>query len=93
MATRVKMTALERRILDRVFLSANGFERVEDLHDAIGAEQTDFVDALETLEGDGYLSISNLGGAIVVAFDDPLAEACAVPAAPALGYASRVGHC
>ena len=93
MATRVKMTSLERMILDRVFLSATGFERVEDLHDAVGADQTDFVNALESLEGDGYLSISNLGGAIVVAFDDPLSDGSGVPVAPALAYASRVGHC
>lgn len=72
MATQIKLTALEQSILARLVASNDGFERVEDIHAALGADDSDFVDALESLESDGYLSVRNLGGAIVVGFEDPL---------------------
>ena len=93
MATRVRVTALERRILDLVYLSENGFERVEDLHQALGADQHDFVDALESLEGDGYLSVSNLGGSIVVAFENPLEKAASTPTIEHFASTTQVGRC
>ena len=31
MATHIKMSPLEQRILNKIYLSPNGFERVEDL--------------------------------------------------------------
>jgi DNA-binding FadR family transcriptional regulator len=94
MATRIKMSELEQRILDRVFLSRDGFERVEDLLAAIGADRNQFVDALENLEGEGYLSVSSLGGSVVVASEDPIG--LAVPdmhLRPSMILSHRVGHC
>lgn len=93
MATRIKMSQLERRILDRILLTGDGFEPVEDLLAALGADRNQFVDALETLEADGYLAVSSLGGSVVVAAMDPLAEICPPIGNPALIYTHRVGHC
>jgi hypothetical protein len=88
MATRIKLSDLERRILDRVVLSNDGFERIEELLAAIGGDRNQFVDALETLEGEGYVSVSNLGGDIVVACEDVLALV-----GSGTIYSGRVGHC
>ena len=93
MATRIKLNELEQRILDRILLSGDGFEPVEDLLAAIGAERNQFVDALENLEGAGCLSVSNFGGSIVVGCDDPLRDAYEGIANSGLICASRVGHC
>ena len=92
-ATRIKLTDLEQQILDRVFLSSDGFAPVEDLLAATGADRNQFVDALESLEGEGYLSVANLGGSIVVASEDLLTQAADEVGALALAYSNRVGHC
>ena len=89
MATRIKLSNLERRILDRIFLSDDGFEPVENLLAAIGEDRNLFVDALESLEGAGYLSVANLGGSVVVACEDPLAG----PLAGSFSHTNRIGHC
>jgi hypothetical protein len=93
MASRIKLGDIERRILDRVLLSPDGFERIEDLLVAIDADRNQFVDALESLEGEGYLSVSNLGGSIIVACDDPWSAILSSPQANRLAVTSRVGHC
>ena len=93
MATRIKLNALEQRILDRILMSGDGFEPVEELLAAIGGDRNQFVDALESLEGSGCLSVSSLGGSIVVACDDPLREALEGVSNAGLICASRVGHC
>ena len=93
MATRIEMSSTERRILTRLLDSATGFERVEDIHAELDEEDTEFVDALQTLEGDGYLSVRNIGGTIVVGLDDPLLM-LAVPQPPsAMCYSQEVGVC
>jgi len=93
MATRIKLSEIEQSILDRVFLSPEGFERVEDLLAAIGVDRTQFVDALENLEGEGYLSVSSYGGSLVVASEDPVG--ILIRDAPARGmiYSQRVADC
>lgn len=93
MATRIKLNGLEQRILDRILLSGDGFEPVEELLAAVGAERNQFVDALENLEGSGCLSVANYGGNIVVACDDPLREAYDGIANAGLICTNRVGHC
>jgi hypothetical protein len=93
MATRIKMSDIERRILDRVLLSPDGFERIEDLLAAIDTDRNQFVDALESLEGEGYLSVSNLGGSIIVACDDPLSAILANAKSSSFAVTSRVGQC
>lgn len=93
MANRIRLTDLERRILDRVLLSGDGYEDVEELLRAIGAERNQFVDALENLEGEGCLSVSSLGGAIVVACEDPLRKAYEGVPTKGLICADRIGHC
>ena len=93
MATRIKLTALEQRILDRVFLSRDGFEPVEDLLAAIGGDRNQFVDALETLEGHGYLSVANLDGSIVVASEDLVTQAVVGMDRASFVCANRIGHC
>ena len=93
MATRIKMSELEQRIIDRVFHAQDGYEPIEDLLAEIGAERGQFVDALENLEGSGYLSVSNLGGNVVVASQDPVAIAQAEAPHRGLIYSNRVGQC
>ena len=92
-ATRVRLSPLEQQILDRIFLSAEGFEAVENLCEILGAEQCDLVDALESLEGNGYLAISNLGGTIVVSFEDAETRFFGIRNAPQTSYATRVVTC
>ena len=48
---------------------------------------------LENLEGEGYLSVSNLGGSIIVACDDPLSAILANAKSCPLAVTSRVGQC
>jgi len=93
MATHVRLTKLERRIIDRVYGSIGGFERVEDLHDAMGADRNDFVEALESLEVEGYLAISNFAGTIIVTSDDPLSASPTGVHGEAIGFSTQVGHC
>lgn len=92
-ATRVRLSPLEQQILDRIFLSPEGFEAVEDLCEVLGAEQSDLVDALESLEGNGYLAISNLGGTIVVSFEDAEARFFGIRKAPETSHMRRVVNC
>ena len=66
MATRIKMSELEGQIIYKVFGSRDGFQRVEDLLEDLGAERTQFVDALQSLESSGFLSVQSLGENIIV---------------------------
>ena len=90
MATRIKLSNMEQQILDRVFLSPDGFEPVEDLLSAIGGDRNLFVDALEMLEGAGYLAVANVGGSVIVACENPVRNLAG--SAPTL-TTNRVGHC
>ena len=93
MATRIKLNLLEQRILDRLLVSGEGYEPVEELLAEIGADRNQFVDALENLEGEGCLRVSNLGSSIIVSCEDPLLNAIdGVPLTSAV-CATRVGHC
>ena len=93
MATRIKLNDLERRILDRVLLAGEGYEPVEELLAEIGGDRNQFVDALENLEGEGCLQVSNLGGSIVVACEDPLVRVLDGVPTSGLICANRIGHC
>ena len=69
MATRIRLNALEQRIFDRVLRSGD-FEPVENLLRAIGAERNAFVDALEYLEGEGLLFVTQMNNEIFVGCSD-----------------------
>lgn len=94
MATWIKLSNLEQRILERIMFDPDGFEPVEDLLQAMGADRNQFVDALETLEGEGCLSVASVGGVVVIATDDPIARICReFGGMPSSIYSGHVGQC
>ena len=74
MAHMIRLSPLERRILDRVLQVPGGYEDAEELLTAIGADRNQFVDALETLTDEGCLSVHSLGGNVVIAFGDLIGD-------------------
>ena len=85
MATRIRLNALETRILNHMLLS-DGFIPVEELLADIRAERNAFVDALEILEAEGLLCIANLGTIVVGLNDGTTASEASV-------VSRRIGDC
>lgn len=98
MATKVRLSQVERFIINYIFTSKDAMLDLEDLFEKIGGSEEDFEIALGELLSWGFISIQNAGGEMIASLEDPTPppETCIVIETQAempIPHIGKMGHC